>query len=200
MNKKIKSATSLLLLAGFFASCTSTQKVTKTQTTDSNPPCHFYAGRLNISWYSVYDTKGLNLPPMQESDSLPKDFLAFKINTQALYSYLGSLETLPYEKRVISVPVNGGNNCILFHLEPSGTLSEELQKKFPELKSFKGLSEQDPNAQLRLDFDGKTVKAAIFHDNKTELISPWKDKQGFQYYLLYDKEDAGYKHIPFKSY
>lgn len=199
MNRNIKSAAALLLVAGLFVSCAGAQKATQSGSTDTTP-CHFYAGRLSISWLSVYDIKSINLPPKEGADSLPKEFVAYKINTQALNSYLSSLESLPYEKRVISMPVNGGNSCIVFHLEPSGTLSEGLQKKFPELKSFKGLSKQDPNAQLRLDFDGKTIKAAIFHDNKTELISPWKDKQGFLYYLLYNKEDAGYKHIPFKSY
>lgn len=165
-----------------------------------NPLCHFFAGRLDISWVSVYDVRELNLPLTRGADSLPKKFIAFKINTQSLNSFLTGLDGLPYEKRIISFPVDGGNSCLSFHLEPSGLMSEALQKKYPNIKSFKGLSSEDPTAQLRLDFDGRTIQAAITHHNKTELITPWEDKAGVLYYLLYNKEAAGYPHIPIKNH
>lgn len=166
----------------------------------TNPPCHFYAGRLNISWVNVGDPKELDLPLKEGSDSLPKHFAAFKINTQSLNSFLAGIESYPYEKKVICMPLNGGHECMLFHLESSGTIPEALQKKYPNLKSLKGTSEQDPTVQLRLDFDGTTIKAAIIQGTKTELLSPWRDVNGVFYYLLYNKEDAGYLHLPIKSH
>lgn len=190
---------SIFSVALLLSACTGMKQTTTSKAT-TIPPCHFFAGRLNISWVNVYDPQELNLPLKEGADSLPKKFVAYKINTQSLNSYLLGLDGIPYEKRVISVPVNAGNACLLFHLESSGTLPAAIQKKYPSLRSLKGFSDQDPSAELRLDFDGTTLKAAIIHDNKTELISPWTDANGMLYYLLYDKKDAGYQHIPMKGH
>lgn len=183
----------------FFSSC-SVMKHTSQPSAVSSPPCHFFAGRLNISWFSIYDSKGLNLPLKEGSDSLPKNFTAYKINTPSLNSYLQTLDNIPYDQRVISMPVNGGNGCITFHLEPSGVMPEALQKKYPDIKSFKGTTSSDPNAQLRLDFDGETIRAEITHDNKVEFITPWKGNDGTLYYLLYNESDISGSTTPFKSY
>lgn len=190
----------LWLMSGLSA-CAGVKTVHNTKSAAiTSPPCHFQAGRLDISWESVYDVRELQLPVTNGSDSLPSHFTAYKINKQSLFSHLQGLNGEPYTKRVISVPVNDGTGCILFHLEPSGTLSPGLQKKFPDIKSWKGSSETDPAVQLRLDFDGKDIRAAIIQGEKIELISPWQDNQNVSYYLLYKKEDSGHKHIPVKQY
>lgn len=191
----------LLSLIGCLSACTTMKAAHDNQSAAiTSPPCHFQAGRLDISWESVYDVKGLDLPITIGADSLPTHFTAYKINTQSLFSHLQGLEGEPYNKRVISLPVNNGSGCILFHLEPSGTLSPGLQKKYPDIKSWKGSSDADPTVQLRLDFDGKAIRAVITRNNNVELLSPWPDKQNVTYYLLYKKEDSGHKRIPFKQY
>lgn len=196
----LKLSGSLLLISSLSA-CTTMKAAHDNQSAAiTSPPCHFQAGRLDISWESVYDVKGLDLPVTVGSDSLPAHFTAYKINTQSLFSHLRGLESEPYNKRVMSLPINNGSGCILFHLEPSGTLSPELQKKYPDIKSWKGTSEADPTVQLRLDFDGKAIRAVITQSNNIDILSPWPDKQNTTYYLLYKKEDSGHKKIPFQQY
>jgi len=148
----------------------------------------------------LYRPQELELPVKQGADSLPQKFTAFRINTQSLNGFIKGIDGIPYQKKVISMPVNGGSGCLLFHLEDSGTLPEAWQKKHPELKSLKGVSSQDTQAELRLDFDGETIKAAITHDGQVEFLSPWTDKNGTLYYLLYDQADAGHPHIPVKDH
>lgn len=166
----------------------------------SYPPCHFQAGRLDVSWISVYDIRQLELVSKIGSDSLPLKYTAYKINTQALYSYLKEVNNLPYDHQIINMPVNGGDNCIEFHLQPSGVMSSALQEKYPNIKSWKGISVQNPNVELRLDFDGESIRAIITQGDKVEAFSPWPDKSGSVYYLLYNEKDAGFKRIPFQSY
>lgn len=200
MNRIIKIP-ALLSLIGGLSACASIKAAHDTKSAAvTSPPCHFQAGRLDISWESVYDIRELQLPVTNGTDSLPSHFTAYKINTQSLFSHLQGLDAEPYNKRAISVPVNDGTGCILFHLEPSGTLSPELQKKYSDIKSWKGNSIADPTVQLRLDFDGKSIQAAIIKNEKTEFLSPWQDNQGTTYYLLYKKEDSGHRHIPVKQY
>lgn len=200
MKKIFLTASSGVLATSLALSSCSLNQHLKKNAAITNPPCHFYAGRLDITWLSAYDSHSISFPLMQGQDSLPKNFTAYKINTQSLNSFLNNLTNIPAEFQIINLPVDGGNGCMLFQLRPSGTMSSELQKKFPALKSFTGISKKDANAQLRLDFDGSEIHAEITHDGLTELLSPWKDKQGTDYYLLYYKKDARPQLQPFKSY
>src|SRR5690606_25797747 len=100
----LKLSGSLLLISSLSA-CTTMKAAHDNQSAAiTSPPCHFQAGRLDISWESVYDVKGLDLPVTVGSDSLPIHFTAYKINTQSLFSHLRGLESEPYNKRVMSLP------------------------------------------------------------------------------------------------
>lgn len=166
--------------------------------------CPFGNAKARIYWRLFPGIEALDLSKVIGSDTLPAKYAAYQIDFPHLQEFLKTFESLPEEKRVISVPVNGGANCLSFQLEPSGTLSPTIQKNYPNIRAWKGLSKQNAQAQLRLEMDEAKISAEIRQGDKIEYISKWSGGQdnnnGSIYYLLYDKKDARGLNIPFKSY
>lgn len=85
----------------------------------------------------------------------------------------------------IELPVN--NKIVSFQLENAGTLSPELAKKFPEIKSLQGKS-TDGKYTVRFDKNEKGVFAQITAVGEKVLISPLF-KSGTKYYASYNESD-----------
>lgn len=68
-----------------------------------------------------------------------------------------------------------------FQLKESNTMSEELAKKYPTIKSFKGVSVEDKNVTIRADFNQSNINIAVKLKNGDEyLIQPTSEPYVFK--------------------
>lgn len=134
------------------------------------------APQEELPLWSTYNAD--DLPDLEKRVEL-KDFALWKCNYQDLR------EQLTGEFIIVELPVNSGLTS--FSLMNSGTMSPELAAKFPNIKSYKGASE-DSSIKARID----TNEEGLFGEFQTTegkfLLSPYL-KGSNVYYALYT-EDA----------
>lgn len=93
------------------------------------------------SLWKPYST--MDLPDLEKRID-PKDFKLWICDYDRLTTQLSS------ESPQVTLPTLGGMK--VFHLTNSGTMSEELAEKFPNIKSFKGVS-ADGSISARVDMN-----------------------------------------------
>lgn len=89
-------------------------------------------------------------------------------------------------KNTVSIPNNLGE-INFFKVEDSGTMSEELAAKFPNIKSYKGQQTDNSLCDIRIDTKKDKIKIVVFCNEKTYYID--KDKES-GLYIVYNKKDA----------
>lgn len=187
----------LFLSTSLVIACGSTEGM-KQQETAEESTCSFAFGVRRLVWHPVLNTAAA-LEPHIGNTSLPSKFETYIIDGTDLDAFLKAAQAGQPDARIIRLPLPENEGCPAFYLSASGTMSEALSKKFPDLISMKGLSKENKTAALRLDYDGKKMEAEITWAGHTYYLSPWPGKDGI-YYLLYKKEDAGFEKKPFHPY
>lgn len=150
-----------------------------------------------VDWVNISNVKKIKLPPKSGQRKLPLHYLVYTTNEKQLKDFLVAVKSQPTVHFEIALP-SPDFACHIFSLTNSGTMSEALAAKFPELVSLKGISREDKSSGLRLDYDGKTMNAEVTWMGKTYFIAPW-EKGKKVYYLVYKKEDTGIEKRPFES-
>jgi hypothetical protein len=80
--------------------------------------------------------------------------------------------------------LNGDIN--LFEVKDSGVMTEALQNKFPNIKSYAGFQITNKLCQSRIDIKNDIIKMAVQCNDKTYYI---QDLHNLGLYFVYDKKD-----------
>jgi hypothetical protein len=112
----------------------------------------------------------------------PKVFMTLILNKEMLQRKLKNSE-----KPTLSLPLSD-HSLIVVKLEDSGTMSPELAKKFPNIKSYRGYDLADSNIQVRVDCNLGGLYAMIVKGNETYFINPII--KGSPKYIVYNKKNA----------
>ena len=91
-------------------------------------------------------------------------------------------------KQVVYLPNNNGN-VVPFNLKETSVLHPDLAKKYPNIKSYTGVS-ADGRYKVKLSSSHKGLQSMVvdLQNNKTAFMEPVSNKSDT--YILYDKEDG----------
>jgi len=132
-----------------------------------------------IRWKEL-SKKEINNISVSKQSVQPKKFKIFKLNSEELISKTK-------QNKTISLPNNEGSSTQYTYQENS-VLSSELQKKFPEIKSFKGKS-LDGKQTIHFNYSPyQGFNAIIFNQNKTSYIDSYSTD--LKTYITYEKSDT----------
>jgi len=174
---------SLLMIA--IAGCSSSKKkpavqltaepIPKVQENNDVPQEHAIEITESELWQK-YDEA--DLPDLEKRIS-PSSFELYRCD------YSSVVSTLHSNSAELELPTKQG--YVIFILENSSTMNEELAAKYPEIKSFKGKS-TDGRLSIRLDTNAEGLFAEITGIETKQLISPLL-KGNTTFYALHN-EDA----------
>jgi len=108
---------------------------------------------------------------------LPLKYTCYTLNKKA------------FDKQLIAGKINlplADNTFAYFQVENSQTMSEALQDKFPQLKSYKGVQENNTLCKCRVDQNNLDFTITIFCNDATYYIS---DLYKNNNYFFYNKKD-----------
>ncbi len=112
-----------------------------------------------------------------QSEELPSQYKSLSLDLDALNNALDS-------NQKIAIPMPDGT-FIQAQLTNSGTMSPELAKKFPEIKSLKF---DEGTISGRIDINPSGFYAMIITDGQTHFVNPIKKNS--TEYICYKKADA----------
>lgn len=104
------------------------------------------------------------------------------------FNELKSFSTTKANRKVVYLP-NSEGTIVPFHLKETPVLHPDLAKKYPNIKSYTGVS-SDGKYKVKLSSSHKGLQAMLvdLKDNKTAFMEPVSNKSDA--YALYDKEDG----------
>lgn len=173
---------SLLLCGSFFATG---QKNTKAIY------CSEKAGNYSIQWIWIDKPQSIKFPAKSGNLQLPKKYEVFEVISSHLKDNLALLRknggtiTLPF---VDTTKGTRKIECLTFEVENSGTMSKELNDKYPEIVSLKGIDVKNKTNAIRFDYDGTSMNISVICNGINYLYAPYKVKNKV-YYLLFKKTD-----------
>ena len=107
----------------------------------------------------------------------PNAYTSYSLNTEVFKQQLETGE--------IELPALDGS-IARYKVKDSGTISPELQAKFPSIKSYAGYDLQDGLCQPRIDQKEDNFKIVVLCNDKTFYI---QDLYKHGLYFIYDKKD-----------
>ena len=130
----------------------------------------------------------------QETRVLPHEFKAYKLNYDRIkkeaFSAPSEQLSLNIQSDVlISLPLPDGS-LEEFSVYESLTMQDGISAKYPNIKSFKGISVNNPLVSVRFDFGANGFHAAVKTPEKVYYIDPYASDD-LKHYLTYDvKKDV----------
>ncbi|MCM4167595.1 hypothetical protein KCTC52924_00903 [Arenibacter antarcticus] len=92
-------------------------------------------------------------------------------------------------KKVLVFPDEDGN-LIPFQIEESAVLSPALSQKYPEIKSYVGLSLDKKGDRIRFSVSHKGIQSMIVHANGKSATFMQKSSQSNNEYIVYNRGDT----------
>jgi hypothetical protein len=132
-----------------------------------------------------------NMPRSAGARPSTSGYREFDLDPQMLNSILAAVASkrpsqvgfLPFEAPLggqtteargkISIPAPDGA-LLKFAIEDSNTMSPELAQKHPEIRTFRGLSEEDPHSSLRLEVTPTGLHALVRTQGQSFYVQPVK--------------------------
>ena len=122
-------------------------------------------------WRAVEESEIAN-----RAENLPEEFQTLRLDKQKLASLLSGA---PHESQVplkdstvvLHLPMPDGTFS-RFRVQEAPVLEDALQKRFPEIKSYRAVSIDDAGTTARFDFTGQGFHATILTPDKTFSILP----------------------------
>ncbi len=113
------------------------------------------------------------------SEGVPEKARALKLNSTALRKILDSAPADSAEKltdvsksgAILQLPMPDGG-FMRFRIVDSPVLNTDLVKQFPDIKSYRGQSIDDPRVSMRADFSPRGFNATILTADKMISINP----------------------------
>lgn len=128
-------------------------------------------------------------------------YTAWKTNFEKLKH---QLQTIPVEYAKDQLPVivefpDRNGKLIAFKMYQSQTMSAELAKQFPELKSFMGNAVKDNSITIRANLNETGFHALLSSTQGQWLIEPYCSGISKDYYCCYSKSDFNSNREPFNE-
>ncbi len=102
-------------------------------------------------------------------------------------------------KLALPVYIDENEQCVLFNIAFSSTMSPELQKKYGGVMTFKGQAVTNAMHTIRAEYSKDVgLRAYINIEDKVILFMPIQSG-GETIYICYDKEKAGDLKLPFEK-
>lgn len=135
--------------------------------------------------------------PKANAATLPARARAYLIDTGRLDSFFTYART-PGGRSSFSIPLPGSPGCQYFELTDAGTLPASLATQYPKLVSLKGHAVHDPEASIRLDYDGALMRAEVIWGDAVYLVMPSQTENG-TLYVVYQRQDTREVKQPFEQ-
>ena len=107
--------------------------------------------------------------------SYPKEFDLFELNVESLRNELFNVvgKTAKKSSTIISLP-NADGKIEDFQVFEASNFDEELQARFPEIRSYSGVGLTDRSATLKLSIAPNGIQTMVFRaDRPNEFIEPY---------------------------
>lgn len=85
--------------------------------------------------------------------------------------------------------------AVAYEVKEASVLAPELARKYPDIKSFKGVAIDNPSDQLYLSISHKDIQATIVHND--ERPNQFLQKTGKNRYALYSRTARDHKDVDF---
>jgi hypothetical protein len=177
---KIKTLAVILFFV-VFTFCSYSCKVKKNATTSIS----------KSSIWTLLDASKLN----QIGDSLPKKFIAYQLDEEALRKAIAT-DSIG-KRKVVSFPTPD-SSFTNYSIAETQVMAPALAAKYPLLKSYEGVEVANRLNRLRADFNEQSFHAQFVSLSGEYFISPI-GKQELNYYLVFRKEDAPFRKVPFEE-
>lgn len=135
-----------------------------------------------------WSKSNLRLDLDHDSDYLPNEFIAYDLDFDQFKEQLNSQKS---EAIVITLP-NASGALERFNIVEASIFHPNLQSRFPDIRSFKGYSIDNPGSYLRIGYgNGELHSLLLRNDGPTEYIDHIDSQRGT--YAVYYKYNYGVK-------
>jgi hypothetical protein len=110
----------------------------------------------------------------------------------------GLINDKPIKPVIIEIPSPDGD-VIKFEMYQSQTMSPELAKQFPELKSYMGNAVADKSTTIRANINETGFHALITSTKGQWLVEPYCIRKSKDFYCCYWKSDFKSNREPFNE-
>ncbi len=163
------------------------QTITKSETINQSLML-CYAPYGMSTWYLALDIK-FQFP---ENVQKPSNYKLVTTNDTIFSNYL---KTIPFDNysHKINLPLysNKTITCKEFQIARVWTMDSTLQKKYPDLMTFKAVEKNNPLNTARIECDGKTTQIMIEYNGETYFVTPYLFNKKI-YYACYSKNDPSF--------
>jgi hypothetical protein len=167
-------------------SCRSSQSATADKAgkqTNGNAVCKLAdANKPQIKWAAETDEvlKGNNV-------ILPSVYSIFSADSASLKTFFMAAKPSTENSKVdVVVPMPQPFGCKIFSVFQSSTMAPELQKKFPDIVTLKGVDKETGMNDVRLEYNGRMMQGQVTMNGEIYLVSPLSNNDRF-YYIVYAK-------------
>jgi len=175
-----------VVLSWSLLSCGTQQNITKSNN-DSQPTAHTnlaqgtpYCNTSN-GQFNIYKIENIQL----DASKLPSIYETYVLDAAQVDAYMKSFT----KGQAFTLTLPTENGCTDFKMQDAGTMSPELQAKYPEIISLRGFDKE--NNSVDVDYDGTNFKAKINTKTGTYLFEPFVSN-GQVYHLLFLIKHSGY--------
>jgi hypothetical protein len=147
--------------------------------------------RPSLLWKTI-DESAARSSVSNQRDIIPRTYLTVELAEAPLKKFL---QQLPMDKEVspahsaflLSLPMPDGSYQE-FKVSESPVMESALAAKYPEIKTYSGISTTDPSATVRFDWTDRGFHAMILGKDYTVFIDPYQ-REDTQHYIVYFKKD-----------
>jgi uncharacterized protein YcfL len=183
----------MVLLAGLVlvAACRSSHSATasnKTGVLTTNGTCNVgvAAGNPVVDWKKETS----NVLKDANTTIFPATYSVYSLDSASMKTFFMAAKQSKEDSRAeIVVPLPSPIGCRVFSVFESGTMSDELKQRFPDIVTLKGADKESPLTDIRLEYNGRMMQGQVVRDGETYFIKPVTSGNKF-YYLVYSKTDA----------
>ena len=131
----------------------------------------------------------------QSKDSLPKKFMAYKLDEEGLRKLVAPDSTRL--KAAVDFPMPDGS-FVTYSIIEVQVMSPALAAKYPKFKTYEGVDLSNSANRVRIDFNNKNFHAYFMTLNGEYFIAP-VDGDEKNYYMVFNKEDSPFPKLPFEE-
>ena len=131
----------------------------------------------------------------QSKDSLPKKFLAYRLDEEGLRKLVAVDSTRL--KAAVEFPMPDGS-FVTYSIIEVQVMSPALAAKYPKFKTYEGVDLANSANRVRIDFNNKNFHAYFMTLTGEYFIAP-VDGDEKNYYMVFKKEDSPFPKLPFEE-
>lgn len=171
----------VLLVCFSFAACKGSKKASET-----------IVKSTTVLWQQTDSSKTVLVTPVE---NLPKAYACYTLN----YCLFSSLTQNISDSSLMLFPV-GKEPLSNFKITQTHVMAPELEKKFPQLKTFAGTSVNDNHITIRFEQNGESINGLINKRGEIYVIKPFQTRNGSIVYLSFNKKDLIIeREVPFEN-